>query len=76
MFASHQRLYLTIHPLLVSTFLDTAPTAFSPAGSATTVAKADVNLELVAVVGELVGTLGRTVLRDASEIVSRVAKPD
>ncbi|KAL7417489.1 hypothetical protein BDY24DRAFT_375058 [Mrakia frigida] len=62
------KLYLTLHPLLVSTFLDTAPTAFSPSGSATSVSHADVNLELVAVVGELLGTLGRTVLRDTSEI--------
>jgi hypothetical protein len=59
------RLYLQLHPLLLSTFLDTAPTAFSPSSSG----HVDVNMELVCTVGELVGILGRTVLRDAETVV-------
>lgn len=59
------KLYLQLHPLLLSTFLDAAPTSFSPSASG----HVDTNMELVVVVGDLIGVLGRTVLQSAEGVV-------
>lgn len=58
---------------MLSTFLDAGPTAFSPSGSASHISSAGVELELVAIVGDIVGTLGRTLLREAATVVREIS---
>ncbi|CED83304.1 Uncharacterized conserved protein [Phaffia rhodozyma] len=61
-------MYQSLHPLLLSTFLDAAPGAFDPSGSITQVSVAGEELELIAVVGELASVLGRTVMGNSESL--------
>lgn len=66
-----QQLYLQLHPLMLSSFLESAPTAFSPSQTSLTPAAADdVSLELCTVTASLTERLAHAVLSRQSASAS------
>jgi len=60
----------TVHPILLATFLDAAPTVFGPQSqfSSSGIQTVDVNIELICVVGEIAKELYSAILRNSAEL--------
>lgn len=63
---SLQQLYIQLHPLLLSTFLENAPTAFSPSMASVTPASEDIPLALCVMTASLTELLADAILTRAT----------
>lgn len=63
LFLDLQELHLSLHSLLLSTFLDSAPTAFSPSAATSSASSLDVHLQMLSSITTLVSLLGLSTLR-------------
>jgi pre-rRNA-processing protein IPI1 len=67
LFLTIQQLYTSLHPLLLSTFLEAAPSAFSPSTSSFSTTD-NISLELCTITAALSEILSRSILSHDSEV--------
>ncbi|WWC96025.1 hypothetical protein V866_002892 [Kwoniella sp. B9012] len=68
------QLYISLHPLLLSTFLENAPTAFSPSSTSSTPSTEDIPLALCTTTASLTELLARAILTRSSTTISTELK--
>ncbi|KAK6908269.1 hypothetical protein I203_102270 [Kwoniella mangroviensis CBS 8507] len=68
------QLYISLHPLLLSTFLENAPTAFSPSSTSSTPSTEDIPLALCTTTASLTELLARAILTRSSTRTSTELK--